>query len=125
MYNNSLMEVFDRNGESVRAYSVFVAENSSFSTYDPYEWHHTGNTLAFGNSTVWNVLDLSQNQSKLYITSVLAYDPEQSQIIVRRWSPESVGAFHLCTTAELIAAGKELTGGEELSDELKQQYGLK
>ncbi|MBQ2690246.1 MAG: hypothetical protein IJG05_09245, partial [Solobacterium sp.] len=63
--------------------------------------------------------------SKLYITSVLAFDPERSQILVKRWSPDSVGAFHLCTTEELIAAGKDVTAGEEMSAETKQYYGLK
>ncbi len=125
LYNSSLLEVYDRTGEKITGYSVFFEENTSFNSYDVYDWHLSDNTLLFGNSTVWNVLDLSQNQSKCYITNVLAYDPGRSQIIVRRWSPESIGAFRLCTTEELIAAGRELTGGEELSNETKQLYGLK
>ena len=123
--SNSLLEVYDSTGEKTAGYSVFVAENSYYSSLNVYEWILSGDTLVFGNSTLWNVLDLSQNQSKLYITSVLAYDSDRSQMIVRRWSPDSVGAFHLCTTEELIAAGREATGGEELSEETKQYYGLK
>ena len=123
--NNSLLEVYDRTGEKTGGYSVFVAENSSYSTLYTYQWILRDNVLYFGNSTLWNVLDLSQNQAKLYIMSVLAYDPDRSQILVRRWSPDSVGAFHLCTTEELIAAGKEVIAGEELSEETKQYYGLK
>ncbi|MBR0477605.1 MAG: toll/interleukin-1 receptor domain-containing protein [Solobacterium sp.] len=123
--NSSLLEAYSRDGEKTAGYSVFVAENSAYNSMHTYEWHRMDNTLFFGDSTLWNVLDLSQNQSKLYITSVLAFDPERSQILVRRWSPDSAGAFHLCTTEELIAAGKEVTAGEEMSAETKQYYGLK
>ena len=74
-----------------------------------------------------NVIDLDSWNLITYLTTALAYHENTDTFLVYSYSTikeVTVGYFKHYTVEELIQKGRDMLQGQEMSEELKNDYGI-
>ncbi|MBE6127899.1 MAG: toll/interleukin-1 receptor domain-containing protein [Erysipelotrichaceae bacterium] len=122
--SNSVLNIYDDLGNTVKTYSVPVPAGKSYYYFDEYRWNLYSNTLSLHFNNTMFIIDLAQDSPRVTANLGRVYDHNTQEIIVRSYFGDSIGIFHVCTAEELIEQGREIVKDTEIPEEIRNKYGL-
>lgn len=142
------MAFFTPNGENAQSELLVVYESGDLYRYDAetgeyiakvelaynkfyddakFIFDMENNTLYLQMGPLLNVIDLESWNLITYMTTALAYHEKTDTFLVYSYSTVKeiqVGYFRHYTVEELIQKGRDMLRGQEMSEELKKNYGI-
>ena len=114
------------NGDVKETYGTAI-NKTVFSGSDSYRWNFDGDLLYLNANGVFQIIDLSQTQFSMYVPDALGYDRRNSRILFTftgEVGSTSISAFHLYSDEEMVQTAEEMVGDNEISEDIKDLYGL-
>lgn len=88
------------------------------------QWDIHGNILMVNANAVCTLINMDTWEPYSYVRNVLCFDHANDAFCVYVYDDNSLAYYRRYTTDMLIQRAKELLGNNELSQQLREQYGL-
>ena len=114
------------NGDVKETYGAAI-NRTVFSGSDTYSWTFEDDMLYLNSNGIFQIIDLSQTQFSMYVPDAFGYDRAGSRILFTfagEVGSRSISSFHLYSDEEMVQTAEEMAGDSEISEDIKNLYGL-
>lgn len=124
LYENLIIRVYDSaTGEELHSCEV-LSTGYSLSAGTTIQWDIHENILMVNANAVCTLINMDTWEYYCYVRNVLCFDHANDAFCVYVYDYNSLAYYQRYTTDMLIQRAKGLLGSNELSQELREQYGL-
>ena len=121
---NLMIRVYDCKTAQLLHTSEILSTGYSLSPGTDVQWDIHGNILMVNANAVCTLINMDTWEPYSYVRNVLCFDHANDAFCVYVYDDNSLAYYRRYTTDMLIQRAKELLGNNELSQQLREQYGL-